>query len=653
VSIDPAVYSPYEAAIPDRQYRATVPGSPPSDVIAAFEDGLVNVTRRVEVYEYDAETLWNPSPELDPEFKRIIDGNINVDYGADERRTLDLTLDNSDLLLKPRSQDGLWYDKIVKVFRGISYVAGAVPPKVVIAEAPSINEGKLFKKFLSTLGYTDIEVMRDASTVDDLRPYSVIFAFTRNDASTKTALYKQMWNLGHHVFTIGTGTPITDTPHYFSSTTVGSGAWRIEPTPGDTPVSDTFASGPGGTGAGVVPLSAAVGVLTLARGQHPIDLTPSITAAMVTSTNGSYWVDTHLPAYDNTQPKLFFRAISDWIRGIGLEVEWETQMGEFMIDGISWGHFPDQVKITGRDYTKKMKLSKLSNISTFVVGTKLRDLVIALAANSGIDSNRMRIGIGGETLGTEMTYEAGTERWQIAKEACESHNYEIFFDQFGYLVVRKFLDPYAGPISWVFKTGEEGNLVTFDKSVVDAEIYNHIVVIATPSEGDAVLPYYGEAKNEDPKSPTNIQRIGQRTMPPIEADYLSSDDECRDLARARLKIAALEQYALNTTTIYYPWLEVGEIAQYIDPDASEDEPFRYLLDSLGFPLGLGAMSGTAKRVILVDPDAKPDPDAPVPGEDPPPPADPDDPTDPPPTPGSGTYPAASTYPGTTVYPSSS
>lgn len=651
MSIDPATYRPYEASVPDRRYVATRPGIPSDDVIEALEDGLVNVIRRVELYESNGETLWNPDEEGDPNFYRIIDGNVNLDYNSDERRTLDLTLDNTDLLLRADSVDGLWYDKIVKVFRGVSFVAGSVPPKVAIAEAPSANEAKLLKKFLSTLGFIDIEILTNAS-IDELRAYPVIFSFTANGATTKSSMLKQLWNSGNHVFTIGTGNTTTDTPHYFSTTGSVTGSWRIEPANGDTPVAGTFASGPGGTGAGRAPLSASVGVTTLALGVHPVTSATTITAALATSSYGGYWVDLHLPQYTNTQVKLFLRAISDWIRGIGLEVEWETQVGEFMIDGLNWAHFPDQVKITGRDYTKKMKQSKLAHITTFAVGTKLRDLVVAMAANSGIDPNKMRVGISNEVLTTEMTYDAGTERWQVAKEACDSFNYEIFFDAFGWFVVRKFLDPYESPLSWVFKTGEDGNLVSFDKSLTDSEIYNHVIVTATPSEGDAVVPYFGEAENHDSRSPTNIERLGDRVLI-IEADYLTSDAECVELARARLKISALEQYALNATSIYYPWMEVGEIVGIDDPDASDSEPKKYLLDSLGFPIGLGPMSGTAKRITLIDPDAVPEelPDdgpggggSPPPNPDDPPP-DPDDPT-----PGTDVWPSTSVFPALTLYP---
>src|SRR5688572_3503030 len=49
----------------------------------------------------------------------------------------------------------------------------------------------------------------------------------------------------------------------------------------------------------------------------------------------------------------------------GVLREWETQIGEFMIDQISEDYFPDEIKITGRDYAKKCLVSKLSNSMSF------------------------------------------------------------------------------------------------------------------------------------------------------------------------------------------------------------------------------------------------------------------------------------------------
>ena len=60
-----------------------------------------------------------------------------------------------------------------------------------------------------------------------------------------------------------------------------------------------------------------------------------------------------------------------------------------------------------------------------------------------------------------------------------------------------------------------------------------------------------------------------------------------------------EEYELNFSSIQIPWLEVGEITEFIDPNAGPTDPIRWLLSSLTLGLGLGPMTGNARRVTIV------------------------------------------------------
>lgn len=75
------------------------------------------IKRRVDIYESDGVTPWL----LDAPFT---DGNVTIDAGRDERRQFDLTLYTGDGDMPVGPQAGLWYDKIVKVYRGLQYGAG-------------------------------------------------------------------------------------------------------------------------------------------------------------------------------------------------------------------------------------------------------------------------------------------------------------------------------------------------------------------------------------------------------------------------------------------------------------------------------------------------------------------------------------------------
>lgn len=92
-------------------------GVPPAAVIAQLISGVVEITRRVEIYNSDAITPF----AIDNWDARLVDGSITVDGTRDERRMCDFTLENNDYQLNLDPINGFWYDKILKVFWGINY----------------------------------------------------------------------------------------------------------------------------------------------------------------------------------------------------------------------------------------------------------------------------------------------------------------------------------------------------------------------------------------------------------------------------------------------------------------------------------------------------------------------------------------------------
>lgn len=86
----------------------------------AYRQPKNSIFRRLEIYETDGQTLWYPAIETE----RLIGGSINLSYDRDERRQLNnLQIANYDGILKYDS-NGFWYDKILKVYRGIKFNYG-------------------------------------------------------------------------------------------------------------------------------------------------------------------------------------------------------------------------------------------------------------------------------------------------------------------------------------------------------------------------------------------------------------------------------------------------------------------------------------------------------------------------------------------------
>jgi hypothetical protein len=316
-------------------------------------------------------------------------------------------------------------------------------------------------------------------------------------------------------------------------------------------------------------------------------------------TTGGRWFH-YQPDSFGTQAKLLLANALNWLWAYEAYREWTTQVGEFVVDNIKEANFPHTVSITGRDYAKKCLTSKLEQSVSFAAGTPLVTLVLAVAANAGIVKFKLPdVDI---TLTERIDFERGTERWKVITLAANSHNFEVFFDSEGYLTMREYLDPSFSPIAQVFSTGEEGNLVSWNRSVNDSRLYNHIIVTGEnveSGEGDNQLPFFGEAINDEPSSPTRVSRIGDRAYF-FTSSFFTSDQQCIDLARSWLKIHALESYELDWSSLVYPWLEVGTIVQFLDPLRLESDPTRFLLDTLTIPLDLGPMSATGKRVTFVE-----------------------------------------------------
>jgi hypothetical protein len=600
-----------------------VSSTPPQDVINALMGSVTKVTRSMQIYEADGVTPWRQ----DDTPNTLLDGSVSVDASRAERRSVDLTVDNSSGLYTRDPNSGFWYDKVVKVRRGVEYDATPRYADFVLAQRPALY------------------YRLDTSTVAlDLSSYGV-HATRHGWPVVVQPLTRSPDALGSVRFA-DDNTCMTSGPLPSTHPAVTSGVFTME--------AWVRPIGYGGPWGGVVfgrdgldvriQIAADRKLQAIVRdsSNNLVVCTTSWQAVagsiyhLAATSDGAYlrlYVNGHLedsqtwsglfvssttgftlggdlssPNFqaraDVDEAAYYGRALSEhelaqhYTLGHGrnkVTLTWDTQIGEFMIDKIDEGRFPRQTQITGRDFAKKCLTAKLPVAMTFGKDTPIETLVRAMAANAGI--TKFLLPTTGITVGDGADFDQGTERWNVMSKVCETSAYDLFFNADGYLVMRKQLDPSTSPISLTLQTGALGNLVDWKKSTTDTEVYNRVICVSDSSDS-TVLPFYGEASNTDETSPTSIQRLGERTWIYSSA-FFTSNAQCTQTAQQFLSVKGLESYEVQFDSLVFPWLEAGEIVEFLDPDAASYDPTRFLLSTFSIPLKLGSMNSTAKRIIIV------------------------------------------------------
>lgn len=559
--------------------------NPPQEVIDAIMGPTSRTVRRVEIYEANGVTRWNADTTV-----RMVDGSVSVDYTRDERRNLDLTLDNSDgaLIAAP---GGFWYDKIIKVFHGVEIRENARVPSIIIVGGTD-EENAVFRAELLSVGYDNVRLNSLANTVADLVGYDIVASIGYDDDFPKAALLQSAYDAGYSVFSQSPKSTNADVPFILGTTTDElQDSWDITPNR-SVPSRLTYGwlpeSYPGTDGVNVISYDPAA---------IPVSVNLSLLAAMNPNSAGGKWFHMQLePVYTDNFGALLGIAFG-WLDPLIPISVWETQIGEFMIDRLSEDNFPRQVKITGRDYTKKCETSCFEQSITLTGPEDLEVIIAAIAFNAGI--TKINLPTTGISVGQTFSFDRGSTRFSGMKAMANAYNFDIFFDGQGYLSMVEFTDPATASPSFTFRTGKKvGNLASYTKTVDDSRLYNHVLVVGDSSDPTIIGPW-AEAQNDDPSSPTNIATIGDRLYQ-YDSSFITTSAQALAVAQSFLAVHSLEEFSLDFSSLVFPWLEVGEIIQWIDPTPAPGDPDMFLLEQLGIPLVLGPMSGSGSRIVIIN-----------------------------------------------------
>ncbi len=570
---------------------------PPPEALREFLGATTRHIRRIEIYEQDGITRWGKDTVT-----RLKSGSVSVDYDRDERRSLDLVLSNDDEVLV-NAPGEMWYDKIIKVFRGVQVNQSEQQPRILVItdNAGSEAQAPAFRTALLSLGYGDIQVNPLATVYFlDLDPYDIIVSLGNEN---KSGLLYQAYQSGKSVLVFDRGT------EYFFNELLGSTTWAsatvgidADDTLAPRNMNDPRTVGWTGfnplTTLGTYKLPAATIPNLFGIAYGPGEQTHYAITSQENASGGRFVALHYAPTpYQHADESFreFLHAAMGWLNTVEALAFWEVQIGEFMVDRISEPHFPHEMKITGRDYTKKCMLSKFSEATQFLAGNALESLIGAIAIGAGV--TKRLLPATGVVVGRAFFFERGTSRWEAMKEIATAYNHEIFFDATGYLVIRAFRDPSTSVPVLYIETGKEGQVASYEKSTSDASLFNFVLVSGESSD-TAIVPVSAIRKNTDPNSPTSIEEIGERYWEFISA-FVETQAQADELADSYLAIHQLEEFELSFTTLVLPWLEVGDILGWIDPNPAPGDPSTFLLSSLDISLGLEPMGGVGRRLTIV------------------------------------------------------
>jgi hypothetical protein len=580
--------------------------TPPAAIMAEYLKPVRRITRRVEIYEQDGVTPWKGATGDSD----MVTGSVSVDYSRDERRTLELTLDNRDGTYSP-DPGGFWYDKIIKVYRGLDIPRTRTPPRILIIEDNGGNNFTTLVNMLKTAGYYNIRYLVTAPGISDVQDSDIIVAISGMNAPSQSALINQAWASGKTIFTMGQAVQASTYPTILSTTNALAANSAQSITKAIATVRPELSTPNWSAFSGNYSINAGYTIGAVKAGVS-IDGTNSAGApdAVSYQYNNKKWAHlqiSQLPPNDSAtgQATALIGAIFRWLDPKLTVTNWELQIGEFMVDSIDQPRFPRQVMITGRDYTKKLMGAGFTVTTAYGTAVSAELTIRDIAINGGINPAKIIIPSVRQSMGISQTFERGTTRWDAIKQIAEAFNLEVYFDNIGTLIVRPFNDPTTDNPVFVFTSGmlSTATLTDFTMSSGSSGIYNQIVVSGESSD-KTKIPVWAVANNTNPASPSNQNELGIVTYF-YSSPAMTTTAQCQALAKKYLTIYALEEFAMSWSAMCLDWLEAGDIVD-VKPDPEDyrkpdpNVPTRFLLTSFEIPLDLGPMSANGKRVLVVN-----------------------------------------------------
>jgi hypothetical protein len=140
-------------------------------------------------------------------------------------------------------------------------------------------------------------------------------------------------------------------------------------------------------------------------------------------------------------------------------------------------------------------------------------------------------------------------------------------------------------------------LLSMRRSFNDDNLYNKVIIIGTGDrQGENKPPVRASREDNNPRSKTNIQLIGERVYL-FSSDKISTQNEAdRALDRAwRLRFQLSEE--IESNVLVNPALEADDVIRFYEPDFAKIDG-RYRLSAFNIPFVTSRQTLRASNIIM-------------------------------------------------------
>lgn len=161
------------------------------------------------------------------------------------------------------------------------------------------------------------------------------------------------------------------------------------------------------------------------------------------------------------------------------------------------------------------------------------------------------------TLGT-MTWDTEGDRWAAVQECATAIGAECYADADGQFIIAELPDLLTAPIAWTVDAGEQGVLISANRSFSREGMYNTVVASGENTEDNAPA-VSAMAQDTDPTSPTYVSGPFGRVPKFYSSATLINSGLAQGAANKLLRDALKPTATVSLTSLPNPCLEPGDV----------------------------------------------------------------------------------------------